>query len=207
MDGIFLSGLTTRDYTDSKLQSSKEKSREKSDQITDDATSTSGDDVHESVNSSKSIPESKSNDNEGWFREAISLVSSYSENVGAPYYAASEMPEGSSRNPHDQKQLRITEIPPGKKGANAKENLKLISEEFDTASGEVEELESNFMRSEISALKVALQNAAALHSSIIDVEEAVTKSESIIRQLRSQKNEALSAQGNLNNSKVLQLIS
>ncbi len=207
MDGIFLSGLIPRDYTDSKLQSSKEKSHGKSDQIIDDVTSASSDDADKRVGSGKDAPQGKSRDNEGWYRQTINLVRTRGNNVGFSHYAADEMPESSSESPFDHKQLRIAELPPEENAANAGENLKVISNELDTASGEMEELESNFLRSEISALKVALQNAAALHSSIIDVEEAVTKSETIIRQLQSQTNQALSAQGNLSNSRVLQLIS
>ena len=92
----------------------------------------------------------------------------------------------------------------------ASDSLKRIEQEYEDLSNirrELEELRTSQLQAEAAALQVTMQNVAAVQSSINDVESIVENSEILTEQLHLQAGAALSAQGNLASSSVLQLIS
>jgi HAMP domain-containing protein len=78
--------------------------------------------------------------------------------------------------------------------------------ELQNLKQELEGMRTGRLQEEVAALRISLQNAAAVQSSRGDVESAVENAEILNQDIQTASDSAITAQGNLNSSRVLRLL-
>lgn len=139
-------------------------------------------------------------------KEAQELVDSFNATIDSTLFAGHELlngAEGSVVTVDRIEGINLTY------DSAADDSLRIVeqkAEKIEQLRNELEDLRTNRLQNEIATLQVTLQNAAALHATQKDIATVLEDPELLNSHLSLSAGEALSAQGNLSSSRVIDLI-
>ncbi|MCP4634680.1 MAG: hypothetical protein GY855_17255 [candidate division Zixibacteria bacterium] len=139
--------------------------------------------------------------------KAENLQGSYNATIDSTLFAGHELLNGGDGSVVTIERLEGIDLS-SKKAAN--DSLKILEqkyEDLEAVRSELEAIRTNQLQQTISALQITMQNVNALQATVNDADLVVKNAKLLNEQLQQQAADALTAQGNLVSSRVLQLIS